>query len=214
MPCSQGPSILDTLTVSLLCCFLKISLDSFLSSLLNPDVSWLRRLVAGLSKRRPWFNRRPVLLRFVEHKVALEQVVLPVLRCLPVSIIPPMLHTRSVICYDASWRLRNGGLIAARRENYIFCKASRPLRVKNCFLFHGTVPGAKRPEQEVCQVYVRTSGPSEAMLEFSMSLLGLFVCLFACLFVCLFVALQPTSGLDRRTVQVCTAHARTHTHSR
>lgn len=133
MPCSQAPAIHDTLTVSLLCCFVKISLDSFISSLLNSDVSWLRRLVAVLSKRRSWFNRRPVLLRFVEHKVELEQVVLPVFRCFPVSIIPPTLHTRSVICYDVGWRLRNGGLIAGWTSNLYFLQSAQ-----NC-------PGEKLP---------------------------------------------------------------------
>jgi hypothetical protein len=37
-------------------------------------VPWLRRLVAGLSPRRPRFDPRPVHLGFVVDKVALGQV--------------------------------------------------------------------------------------------------------------------------------------------
>jgi hypothetical protein len=32
------------------------------------------------------------------------------------SIIPSTLQPRSVVCYDAGWRLRNGGLIAGRKR--------------------------------------------------------------------------------------------------
>lgn len=161
---------------ALLCCFFKICLDSFRSSLPNSQVSWLRQLVAGLSERRPWFNRRPVLLRFVEHKVALGQPVLPVLRfCLSVSFRQcATLVQSSVTMVLGVWKMeawllvgvwRMEAWLLARRKIYIFFKASGRVQVKNCLLFHGTVPGVKRPEQKVCQVHVRTSGPSEAMLD-------------------------------------------------
>ena len=39
-------------------------------------VPWLRRLVAGLSPRRPGFDPGPVHVRFVVDKVALGQVFL------------------------------------------------------------------------------------------------------------------------------------------
>jgi hypothetical protein len=48
-------------------------------------VPWLRRLVAGLSLRRPG----SIHVEFVVEKVALGQVFVPVLRFSPVSIIPP-----------------------------------------------------------------------------------------------------------------------------
>jgi hypothetical protein len=56
-------------------------------------VSWLRRVVAALSPRRPGFDPRTVYVRFVVDTVALGRVFLPVLRFSPVSIIPPKLHT-------------------------------------------------------------------------------------------------------------------------
>jgi len=52
-------------------------------------VPWLRRLVAGLSPRRPGFAPGSVHVGFVVDKVALGQVFLRVLRFSPVSIIPP-----------------------------------------------------------------------------------------------------------------------------
>ena len=56
-------------------------------------VPWLRRLVAGLSLRRPEFDPRSVHVKFVVDKVALRQVFLWVLRLFPVSAIPSMFRT-------------------------------------------------------------------------------------------------------------------------
>jgi hypothetical protein len=53
---------------------------------------WLRRLVAGLSSRRPGFDPGSVHVGFVLDKVALEQVFTRVLRFSPVNFIPPVLH--------------------------------------------------------------------------------------------------------------------------
>jgi hypothetical protein len=55
-------------------------------------VSWLRRLVAGLSPRRPGFDTGSVHVGFVVHNVALGQVFPRVLRFSPVNIIPLVLH--------------------------------------------------------------------------------------------------------------------------
>ena len=55
-------------------------------------VLWLRRLVAGLSPRRPGFDPGSVHVGFVVNKVALGQGFLWVLRFLPVNFIPPLLH--------------------------------------------------------------------------------------------------------------------------
>jgi hypothetical protein len=54
----------------------------------------LRRLVAGLSPRRPGFNPGSVHVGFVVDKVALGQVPPPprVLRFSPINFIPPVLH--------------------------------------------------------------------------------------------------------------------------
>jgi hypothetical protein len=54
-------------------------------------VTWLRRLVAGLSLRSPGFEPRSIHVGFVVEKVALGQVFLRVLRFSPVNIIPPSL---------------------------------------------------------------------------------------------------------------------------
>jgi hypothetical protein len=51
------------------------------------------RLVAGFSPRRPGFDLGPVHVMFVVAKLAMGQGFLRVLRCYPVSIIPPMLRT-------------------------------------------------------------------------------------------------------------------------
>jgi hypothetical protein len=56
-------------------------------------VPWLKRLVAGLSPRRPGITPRSVHVGCVVDKVALGQVFLRVFRLLPVNIIPPFLHT-------------------------------------------------------------------------------------------------------------------------
>jgi hypothetical protein len=55
-------------------------------------VPWLKRLVAGLSPRRPVFASGSIHVGFVVDKVALGQVFLRVLRFSPVNIIPPLLH--------------------------------------------------------------------------------------------------------------------------
>ena len=52
----------------------------------------------GRRPRRPGFDPRPVHARFVVDKVELGQVSLSVLR-FSVSIIPPMLHVKQIICY-------------------------------------------------------------------------------------------------------------------
>jgi hypothetical protein len=54
-------------------------------------VPWLKRLVAGLSPRRPEFAPGSIHVGFVVGKVALGQVFLRVLFS-PASIIPPLLH--------------------------------------------------------------------------------------------------------------------------
>jgi hypothetical protein len=75
--------------------------------LLEKALPWLRRLVAGLSPRRPGFDPRSVHMGFVVDKVALGLVFLPVLQFSPVSIIPPMLHTHLHL-HIALIRRRNG----------------------------------------------------------------------------------------------------------
>jgi hypothetical protein len=55
-------------------------------------VPWLRRLVAGLSPRRPGFDVGSVHVGFVVDKVALGQMFLRALRFFPVSFIPPVPH--------------------------------------------------------------------------------------------------------------------------
>jgi hypothetical protein len=53
--------------------------------------------VADLSPRRPGFMPMSVHVRFVMDKVSLGQVFLLVLRCFPVTIIPPWL---SMLVYN------------------------------------------------------------------------------------------------------------------
>jgi hypothetical protein len=53
-------------------------------------VPWLKRLVAGLSVRKPRFAPSLVHVGFVVDKVALEQGFLRVLQFSSVSIIPPL----------------------------------------------------------------------------------------------------------------------------
>jgi hypothetical protein len=55
-------------------------------------VPWLRRLVVGLSPRRPGFDPGSVYVGFVVDKVSLGQVFPRVLRFSPVSFTPPVLH--------------------------------------------------------------------------------------------------------------------------
>jgi hypothetical protein len=54
-------------------------------------VPWLRRLVAGLSLRRPGFDPGSAV-RFVVNNVALGQFSPRVLRFSPVNFIPPVLR--------------------------------------------------------------------------------------------------------------------------
>jgi hypothetical protein len=56
-------------------------------------VSWLRRLVVGLTLRRPVFAPRSIHVGFVVNKVALGHVFVRVLRFYPVNIIPLWLST-------------------------------------------------------------------------------------------------------------------------
>jgi hypothetical protein len=55
-------------------------------------VPWLRRLVTGLSSRRPWFDPGSVHVGFLVDKVALRQVFPRVFQFSPVNFIPPVLH--------------------------------------------------------------------------------------------------------------------------
>jgi hypothetical protein len=55
-------------------------------------VPLLRRLVAGLSPRKPRFDPGSVHVEFVVDKVALGQVFPQVLQFSPVNVIPPLLR--------------------------------------------------------------------------------------------------------------------------
>jgi hypothetical protein len=55
-------------------------------------VPWLKRLVAGISPRRPGFDPGSVHVGFVLDKVTLGQVFPRVLRFSLVTLIPPVLH--------------------------------------------------------------------------------------------------------------------------
>jgi hypothetical protein len=55
-------------------------------------VPWLRRLVAGLSTRRPGFDPGLVHVGFMVDQVVLEQVLPRALWFTPVNFIPPVLH--------------------------------------------------------------------------------------------------------------------------
>jgi hypothetical protein len=55
-------------------------------------VPWLRRLVAGLSPRRPGFDSESVHVEFVVDKVTLGQVFPPQYFGFPLYFIPPVLH--------------------------------------------------------------------------------------------------------------------------
>ena len=161
LPCSQAPSILDTLTVSLLWCFLKISLDSFLSS----AKFWC--LMARAVSRRPFKEKALVQSQASATEVCWTQNGAGT-GCSPsISAFACQYHSanapHSFTMLDGVWGME--AWLPAGRAVYIFCKVLRPVQVKNCLIFHGTVPGAKRPEQEVCLVHVRTSAPSEAMLD-------------------------------------------------
>jgi hypothetical protein len=62
-------------------------------------VPWLRWSVAGLSSRRHVFNHSPLHVGFVVSKVALRQIVFPVLRFSLVSIIPSVFHANLFVSY-------------------------------------------------------------------------------------------------------------------
>jgi hypothetical protein len=55
-------------------------------------VPWFRRLVDGLSLRRPVLDPGSVYVGFVVDKVALGQVFPRVFRFSPVNLIPSVLH--------------------------------------------------------------------------------------------------------------------------
>jgi hypothetical protein len=55
-------------------------------------VQWLKRLVTGLSPRRPGFAPGSIHVGFVVDTVALRHVFLRVLRFSRTNIIPPLLH--------------------------------------------------------------------------------------------------------------------------
>ena len=56
-------------------------------------MQWLGRLVASLSPRGPAFDPRSIQVKYVLHKVALEQIFLREFLFSPVGSIPPGLHT-------------------------------------------------------------------------------------------------------------------------
>jgi hypothetical protein len=62
------------------------------TNIITLAVPWLRRLLAGLSPRRPGFDPGSVHVEFVVDKVALWQVFLRILRFSPVNFIPPVLE--------------------------------------------------------------------------------------------------------------------------
>ena len=71
-------------------------------------VPTLRRLVAGLSPRRPGFYPRSVHVGFVVYKVTLGQVFPRVLRFSPVNFFPPLLHYLEKIYIYISLHLITG----------------------------------------------------------------------------------------------------------
>jgi hypothetical protein len=64
------------------------------NSVYKSYVPWIKQLVADLSPRKLGLDSWSVHVIFVADKVALGQVFLQVLRFSPLSIIPPMFHTR------------------------------------------------------------------------------------------------------------------------
>jgi hypothetical protein len=67
--------------------FLKLNSQQYV----HRAVPWLRRLVAGLSPRRPGFAAGSIHVRFLVDKVSLGLVSLRVHMFTPVNIIPPSL---------------------------------------------------------------------------------------------------------------------------
>jgi hypothetical protein len=72
--------------------------EQFATKYYPTAVPWLRRLVAGLSPRRPGFDPGSVHVGFVVDKVALGQVFPRVLRFSPVNFTPPVVH------YTKKWK--------------------------------------------------------------------------------------------------------------
>jgi hypothetical protein len=68
------------------------SVETYPSNPCDWAVPWVRRLVAGLSPRRPGFDPDSVHVGFVVDKIALGQVLLQVRLLSPVNLIPPVLH--------------------------------------------------------------------------------------------------------------------------
>jgi hypothetical protein len=61
---------------------------------------WLSWLVDGLLPLGLGLNPTPSLVGFVVEEVVLVQVFMVVLQILPVSVIPPMLHTHSLVYHQ------------------------------------------------------------------------------------------------------------------
>jgi hypothetical protein len=59
-------------------------------------VAWLRLLVAEGPPRRAELHSRPVNVGSVVGKVAVGHDFIQILRFYPISVIPPMLHTRII----------------------------------------------------------------------------------------------------------------------
>jgi hypothetical protein len=59
---------------------------------MQSTVTWIKRIVAGLSSRRAGFAPGSIYVGFVVDKVVLWQVFLRVLRFSPTNIIPPFLN--------------------------------------------------------------------------------------------------------------------------
>jgi hypothetical protein len=78
-----------------------------ITSLIN--VPCLKRLVTGLSPRRPGFAAGSIHVGFVVDKVKLGQVYLRVLRLYPVNIIPPWLSILSNISSGGMNNMPVGG---------------------------------------------------------------------------------------------------------
>ena len=75
-------------------------LDVFRLALCVLAVSWLRRLVVGLSSRRPGFDLGSFHVRFVVDELDLGQVFVRVLPSSPLSITQPMLHTDMLLLLE------------------------------------------------------------------------------------------------------------------
>ena len=73
-------------------------------------LSWLTRLVAGLTPRRSGFGSMPILVGFLVDKVELGQVPVSVLRFF-VSVIPSTIRTHSFTCHRRSLILVNDSVV-------------------------------------------------------------------------------------------------------